>query len=545
LPTVSANAFGNADAPLATSATAIASVPQVQSPSLSIPKTPFSGRDLTAAEIPPAANTKITPEPPSNAAIVPPAQTAGANTVADLAPGPSLRAVSVAGDSSLSSVQVVSSGGPAKATQAIADSQPSSATTINAASQKLSDASASPLPLATPPALPTPPSPASPDALAGLPASVNVSAASVIQATAPQSGEAERGKGKTAADSPPAKAETPRAPAPVGSAAPNLVQNPVDTLLKAIQSHFAETLAATSSAMQPGVSLSRAQSVNAPQFAKNAANSNSAAPIPAPDACPGNGQASSANSVAAAAKSSSANAATPARNTGASKDSANNSNKDAQNNPASSPASSSGPTAPPIAEPGSTGTPQTAAATLPGPTVRGADSAAGAFLLAQKSAAPGSTDSQAATLAGRELPPDAAPSPVQMAQMMNKTAQSEMRIGMATAAFGNVEIRTTVHANDVGVLIGSEKGDLRSLLSAELPGIAHTLQQHDLRLNQVNFQQGFASSSDLSSGSDARPRYFAPPARGSTPLPDWGGNHSEAGTTEHPGEVRAGLNILA
>ncbi len=85
-----------------------------------------------------------------------------------------------------------------------------------------------------------------------------------------------------------------------------------------------------------------------------------------------------------------------------------------------------------------------------------------------------------------------------MAQMVNKAAQSEMRIGLNTSAFGSVEVRTVVHANEVGVQIGSEKGDLRSLLSNELPGIASTLQQQNLRLNQVNFHQGFAFSNNMS-----------------------------------------------
>jgi len=95
-----------------------------------------------------------------------------------------------------------------------------------------------------------------------------------------------------------------------------------------------------------------------------------------------------------------------------------------------------------------------------------------------------------------------------MAQMVSKAAQSEMRIGLNTAAFGSVEVRTVVHANDVGVLIGSEKGDLRSMLANELPGIANSLQQQNLRLNQVNFHQGFAFSNQMSSGGDSQPRSF-------------------------------------
>ncbi len=109
------------------------------------------------------------------------------------------------------------------------------------------------------------------------------------------------------------------------------------------------------------------------------------------------------------------------------------------------------------------------------------------------------------------LPKDVAPTssiaPVQLSQIVNRVAQSEMRIGMNTSAFGNVEVRTVIHANDVGVTIGSEKGDLRTLLANELPAVANTLQQQDLRLNQVNFHQGFAFSNPMSSGqggSDSR-----------------------------------------
>lgn len=97
-----------------------------------------------------------------------------------------------------------------------------------------------------------------------------------------------------------------------------------------------------------------------------------------------------------------------------------------------------------------------------------------------------------------------------MAQMVSKAAQSEMHIGMNTAAFGNVEVHTVVHANEVGVLIGSEKGDLRSMLANDIPGIANTLQQQNLRLSQVTFhQQGFAFSNQMSSGGDSQSRYFA------------------------------------
>ena len=58
--------------------------------------------------------------------------------------------------------------------------------------------------------------------------------------------------------------------------------------------------------------------------------------------------------------------------------------------------------------------------------------------------------------------------------------------------------------------IGSEKGDLRGMLANDMPAIANTLQQQNLRLNNVNFMQGFGGSNNGSSGGDAQPRSFVP-----------------------------------
>jgi hypothetical protein len=144
-----------------------------------------------------------------------------------------------------------------------------------------------------------------------------------------------------------------------------------------------------------------------------------------------------------------------------------------------------------------------------------------------------------------ELPTAPSAGPVQMAQLMNKAAQSEMRIWLNTSAFGSVEVRTIVHANEVGLLIGSERGDLRCLLANELPAIAHNLQQQDLRLNQVNFHQGFAFSNNTSSRGDWQPRSFAPRPAASPvpPVEPRGGEFTEPPETSSG--VRDGINLLA
>ena len=150
--------------------------------------------------------------------------------------------------------------------------------------------------------------------------------------------------------------------------------------------------------------------------------------------------------------------------------------------------------------------------------------------------------------ASGELPVTQTTGPVQLAQIVNKAAQSEMRIGMNTSAFGNVEVRTVVHANEVGVLIGSEKGDLRSLLANELPNIADTLQQQNLRLNQVNFHQGLTFSNNMhSGGGDSQARTFVPRSAPSSLPP----SIIREGETLEPGEtsivrpLTGSLSILA
>ena len=137
------------------------------------------------------------------------------------------------------------------------------------------------------------------------------------------------------------------------------------------------------------------------------------------------------------------------------------------------------------------------------------------------------------------------PGPVQMAQMVNRAAQAEMRIGMNTSEFGSVEVRTVVHANDVGVQIGSERGDLRSLLSTEIPGIANSLQQQNLRLTQVNFHQpGFNFTGNSPGGGNPQPRSFATKANAVVPsAPE---TSSESTQMEAPrSSATSSLSVLA
>jgi hypothetical protein len=159
----------------------------------------------------------------------------------------------------------------------------------------------------------------------------------------------------------------------------------------------------------------------------------------------------------------------------------------------------------------------------------------------------GAAGSAATALAAAENPAVAVPGPVQVAQMASRAGQAEMRIGMNTTAFGSVEVRTVVHASDVGLTIGSEKGDLRGFLSNEMPAISNSLQQQNLRLNSVSFLPGFANSNDApGGGGSGQQRAFVPmSAAANSASPEAAEDSIEPAPAGLFGGGGGGLSILA
>jgi hypothetical protein len=151
--------------------------------------------------------------------------------------------------------------------------------------------------------------------------------------------------------------------------------------------------------------------------------------------------------------------------------------------------------------------------------------------------------SSAAPAAVTNIPEPQLVGQVQVAQLVSRAGESEMRIGINTTAFGSVEVRTVIHVSDVGLVIGSEKGDLHALLSNEMPALSNTLQQQNLRLNSVSFTQGFASSSN-SSGSNPQQRAPAPIL---TPMSPAGSDSPAEDNSDPPALAwsSGGLSILA
>jgi hypothetical protein len=89
----------------------------------------------------------------------------------------------------------------------------------------------------------------------------------------------------------------------------------------------------------------------------------------------------------------------------------------------------------------------------------------------------------------RELPdaPQAWSNPVQAVHLAERLGQAEMRVGLRSDAFGNVQLHTVVRESQVGLSVGSERGDLRGFLASEIPALENSLRQHDLRFDPVRF----------------------------------------------------------
>jgi len=100
-----------------------------------------------------------------------------------------------------------------------------------------------------------------------------------------------------------------------------------------------------------------------------------------------------------------------------------------------------------------------------------------------------------------------AASTVEVARLVAGVAQSEMHIGLRTQAFGSVEVHTVVRDSQVGLTVGSERGDLRSLLAPEVSGLQTSFRQQDLRFDNIHFLETSAgTTAGFSGGADSHSR---------------------------------------
>jgi hypothetical protein len=119
--------------------------------------------------------------------------------------------------------------------------------------------------------------------------------------------------------------------------------------------------------------------------------------------------------------------------------------------------------------------------------------------------------------AGPYVAHPANPGNLPSARLIQNTAQSEMHIDLRSQTFGNVELHTTVRDSQVGVAVGSDKGDLRSFLTAEVPGLQTALRQQDLHFDNIQFLAPDTGTSGGLAGGTNSQSGFSPPSRSWAP----------------------------
>jgi len=144
------------------------------------------------------------------------------------------------------------------------------------------------------------------------------------------------------------------------------------------------------------------------------------------------------------------------------------------------------------------------------------------------SQAPSQPDETAPAGSGHPVPESAAaaqamPALMPSAHHLERMGQTELRVGVTTSAFGNVEVRTAVADNHVAASVVTGHSELRAAMVAEMPSLQQAMEQHHLRLDrfELNAQAGNGNdrgaTADQQAKPQAGPRPDLPPARDGEP----------------------------
>jgi hypothetical protein len=159
---------------------------------------------------------------------------------------------------------------------------------------------------------------------------------------------------------------------------------------------------------------------------------------------------------------------------------------------------------------------------------------------------PGSPAAEPQHPAASSATPVPAPGPVEAARLVASALQSEMHIGLRTQAFGSVEVHTVVRDSQVGLTVGSERGDLHTLLGAEVSGLQTIFRQQDLRFDNIRFlETGAGTTAGFSGGADSQARSSS--QQHSLPAGPFPINHRQQDAVELDldSRLRARLNVHA
>ena len=81
------------------------------------------------------------------------------------------------------------------------------------------------------------------------------------------------------------------------------------------------------------------------------------------------------------------------------------------------------------------------------------------------------------------------------ARLVERAGQTELRVGIQTGEFGNVDIRTSMVKNQFTAQISVERGDLGKVLAAELPSLQNRLSEQKLPGANITLQNQSGSGS--------------------------------------------------
>ena len=135
---------------------------------------------------------------------------------------------------------------------------------------------------------------------------------------------------------------------------------------------------------------------------------------------------------------------------------------------------------------------------------------------------------------------------VETARLVAGAMQSEMHLGVQTQAFGNVEVHTVVRDSQVGLTVGSERGDLRTLLAPEVSGLQTTFRQQDLHFDNIRFlESGAGNTAGFSGGADSQSRSSSQPQSSPAGMFSNHGPPEDLAELDVGDRLRTGLNVLA
>ncbi len=105
------------------------------------------------------------------------------------------------------------------------------------------------------------------------------------------------------------------------------------------------------------------------------------------------------------------------------------------------------------------------------------------------------------TYGAEEAP--AAASVLQTARVLDRMGTSEIRVGLNTVNFGNLELHTSVNQDRVAATLATSHSDLRAALAAEMPTLAHAMAQHQLTLDSFHLDTHSGAHQNKNHGAPA------------------------------------------